>query len=112
MTVLRVEVEVLLVGEAFRGEQQCPLGPPAEEGQMANPTSILAEAERCLRSLSPERPQVASDFLAYRQECEENEATAELLSIPGFKAAFQCAVEQAGSGDVVRFEDIRRDVWD
>ena len=50
------------------------------------------------------------DFLAYLQEREENEATAELLSIPGFEAAFQHAVEQVGSGEVVRFEDIRRDV--
>jgi len=41
---------------------------------------------------------------------EENEATAELLSIPGFEAAFQHAVQQAESGEVVRFEDIRRDV--
>jgi len=41
---------------------------------------------------------------------EENEAIAELLSIPGFEAAFQRAVQQAESGEVVRFEDIRRDV--
>lgn len=77
---------------------------------MANPTSLLAEAERRLRSLSPERLRVASDFLAYLQECEENEATTEMLSVPGFETAFQRAVEQAGSGDVVRFKDIRRDI--
>jgi hypothetical protein len=72
--------------------------------------TALTEAERRLRSLSPERLLVANDFLAYLQEREENEATAELLSIPGFAAAFRRAVEQADRGDVVNFEDIRRDV--
>ena len=42
------------------------------------------------------------DFLAYLQEREGNEATAELLSIPGFEAAFQRAVEQVEGGEVVR----------
>ena len=50
------------------------------------------------------------DFLAYLQEREETEATHELLSILGFEAAFRRAVEQADGGEVVRFEDIRRDV--
>ena len=81
-----------------------------EERQAVNTSAILTEAERRLRSLSSERLRVANDFLAYLQEREENEATAELLSIPGFEAAFQHAVEQADSGEVVRFEDIRRDV--
>ena len=80
------------------------------ERQVVNTSALLIEAEHRLRSLSPERLQVANDFLAYLQEREEDQATAELLSIPGFQAAFRRAVEQADSGDVVRFEDIRRDV--
>jgi len=80
------------------------------ERQMVSISVTLTEAERRLRSLSPERLRVANDFLAYLQEREENEATAELLSIPGFEAAFQRAVQQAESGEVVRFEDIHRDV--
>jgi len=80
------------------------------ERQMVSISVTLTEAERRLHSLSPERLRVANDFLAYLQEREENEATAELLSIPGFEAAFQHAVQQAESGEVVRFEDIRRDV--
>ena len=71
---------------------------------MTNTTSILAEAEQRLRSLSPERLQVANDFLAYLQEREENEATAELLSIPGFEATFCRAVEQVERGEVVRLD--------
>ena len=80
------------------------------ERQAVNTSALLIEAEHRLRSLSPERLQVANDFLAYLQEREEDQATAELLSIPGFQAAFRRAIEQVDSGDVVRFEDIRRDV--
>ena len=71
---------------------------------------VLAEAERRLRALSPERLRVANDFLAYLQEREEREATAELLAIPGFEAAFQRALEQAESGEVVPWEEVQRDV--
>ena len=80
------------------------------ERHVADASVILAEAERRLRSLSPERLRVANDFLAYLQEREENPATTELLNIPGFETAFRRAVEQADRGDIVRFEDIRRDV--
>jgi len=73
------------------------------ERQVATSSTILAEAKHRLCSLSPERLRVANDFLAYLQEHEENKATAELLSIPGFEAAFRRAVEQADRGDVVRF---------
>jgi len=71
---------------------------------------LLEEAERRLRSLSLERLRVANDFLTYLEEREESQATADLLSIPGFEAAFKRAVQQADAGDVVRFEDVRRDV--
>jgi len=77
---------------------------------MTNTTSIVAEAEHRLRSLSSKGLRVANDLLALLQEREENEAIAALLSIPDFEAAFRRAVEQADRGEVVRFEDIRRDV--
>jgi len=73
-------------------------------------TMILAQAERYLRSLSPERLRVAKDFLAYLQEREDSEATAEMPSIPGFKAAFRRALEQAENRAIVRFADIRGSV--
>ena len=72
--------------------------------------ALFTEAQDRLRALSPERLRVANDFLAYLQEREENEATAELLSIPGFDEAFRRGVEQAQSGQVVRLRDARRDV--
>jgi len=44
------------------------------------------------------------------EEREESEATQELLNLPGFETAFRRAVRQAEAGEVVRFEDIHRDV--
>ncbi|MFB2893657.1 hypothetical protein ACE1CI_12165 [Aerosakkonemataceae cyanobacterium BLCC-F50] len=72
--------------------------------------TLLKEAERRLHQLSPDRLRVAVDFLAYLQEREENEATEELLSIPGFTEAFREAVEEAEVGEVVSFDRIRRHV--
>jgi len=76
----------------------------------AHAENVLFEAQNRLRSLSPERLRVANDFLAYLQEREESEATAELLAIPGFEKACQRAIEQAENGDTVSLEAIRRDV--
>jgi len=63
-----------------------------------NTRPTLAEAERRLRSLSPERLRVANDFLAYLLDREESEATAELLSTPGFEEAFRRGIAQADAG--------------
>jgi len=41
---------------------------------------------------------------------EENEATQELLRLPGFEDAFRRTVQQADAGQVVSFESIRRSV--
>ncbi len=73
-------------------------------------TKLLQETERRLRRLSPERLQVASDFLAYLEERESSEATQELLNVPGFEEAFRKAVQQMEQGQVIRFKDIHRDV--
>ena len=73
-------------------------------------TKVLEEARKRLERLSPDRLRVASDFLAYLEEREQSEATEELLQIPGFEDAFHRAVQQVEEGQVVRFEDIQRDV--
>lgn len=70
--------------------------------------ALLQSAEARLRRLSPERLQVADDFLAYLEERESREATRELLSLVGFEAAFEAAVKQARAGDVVPFERLRK----
>ncbi|WP_322658309.1 hypothetical protein [Dendronalium sp. ChiSLP03b] len=72
--------------------------------------AILQEAEKRLRRLSPEKLRVVSDFMAYLEEREENEATAELLNIPGFEEALHEALQQAETGEVVPFDSVRRHV--
>jgi hypothetical protein len=57
-----------------------------------------------------ERLRVANDFLAYLEEREENEATAELLNIEGFEEAFAEAQLQVENGELVSFNTIRRHV--
>ena len=73
-------------------------------------TELLVEAERRLRRLSPDRLQVANDFLSYLEDREGTEATKELLKIPGFEKAYQRALRQMAKGELVDFEEIRRDV--
>ncbi|BAU10897.1 hypothetical protein LEP3755_13890 [Leptolyngbya sp. NIES-3755] len=76
----------------------------------AEDLDLLRQAEKRLHQLSPERLRVANDFLAYLQEREENEATEELLSIPGFEEELREAIREADAGEVVSFDAIRRDV--
>lgn len=78
-----------------------------ERGQEA---LLLEQAEKQLRQLSIERLVVAIDFLSYLAEREENEATQELLEIPGFAIAFQAAQQEVEAGKVIDFDQIQRDV--
>ena len=71
---------------------------------------VLCEAQERLRNLSPERLEVANDFLAYLEDRESSEATAELLAIPGFQDDLERAIEQAENGDTVSLKAIRRNV--
>jgi hypothetical protein len=73
-------------------------------------STLREEAERRLRTLSDDRLRVVLDFMAYLEDRESSEATAELLAITGFEQAFQRAVGQADRGEVVRWEEVRRDV--
>ena len=71
---------------------------------------LLAEAKNYLNNLSLQKLKVAVDFLAYLQEKEEDAATKELLSIPNFESELQAAEAEAEAGEVVSWQDIRRDV--
>jgi hypothetical protein len=81
-----------------------------EDTAFLQEAELLQDAESRLRRLSPERLRVVSDFLAYLEEREENEATAELLNIPGFESAFREATQEAEAGEVVPFSQVRRHV--
>ena len=61
-----------------------------------------------LKSLSPERLRVAVDFLAYLEERESNEATDELLRIPGLKEELQKAKNSRAK--TVNWRRVKKDV--
>jgi hypothetical protein len=71
-------------------------------------TGLLKRAKERLDSLSPERLRVADDFLSYLEERESTEATAELLSIPGFLEAFERAELEIQAGELTPLEQLRR----
>jgi len=73
-------------------------------------TRLIERALQLLYLLSPERLQSVVDFMSYLYERECWEATEELEAIPGFMEGFERAKQQTQANDVVRFEDIRRDV--
>ncbi len=73
-------------------------------------TRLIEKAQELLPLLSPERLQSVVDFMSYLYERECWEATEELEAISGFVEGFERAKKQAKDHDVVRFEDIRRDV--
>ncbi|HEY83940.1 MAG TPA: hypothetical protein G4N96_02325 [Chloroflexi bacterium] len=73
-------------------------------------TASIKQAEQLLHLLSPERLQSVVDFMNYLYERERWEATEELEAIPGFIDGFERAKQQVRNNDVVRFEDIRRNV--
>jgi hypothetical protein len=54
-----------------------------------NVTDIRNQVKQYVDQLSPEKLVVAADFLSYLAERESQEATEELLKIPGFKESFE-----------------------
>jgi hypothetical protein len=73
-----------------------------------NATDLRNQAKQYLEQLSPERLQVAADFLAYLSERESNEATQELLEIPGFYQAFTKAKQNVEQGKVASVDQLKR----
>ncbi len=60
--------------------------------------------------LSPQRLLVAADFVAYLEERESNEATEELLQMPGLADALKRAQGDAETGNLVDWRAVRDDV--
>lgn len=68
------------------------------------------QVKEYIDQLSPERLLVAADFLAYLTERESEEATQELLEIPGFLEAFERGKKEAAAGKVIEWRSVRNDV--
>ena len=72
-------------------------------------TELLRRAKRRLGGLSKEHLLVADHFLAWLEECEGDDMTAELLRIPGFVEQFDQGCKEADEGKLTDFDDIP---WD
>ncbi|WP_013320897.1 hypothetical protein [Gloeothece verrucosa] len=73
-----------------------------------NRVKIRQQIEEYLEQLSPERLLVAADFLAYLAAREENDATEELLNIPGFQEVFEKAKKNVEEGKVISVDKLKR----
>ena len=71
---------------------------------------LRRQASRRIRALSPQRLQVAVDFFAYLQERESNEATEELLRVPGLVDAFKQSAKSSSKTKSVPWRKVRSDV--
>ncbi len=71
-------------------------------------TALRDQAKRRLEGMSPERLHVAADFLAYLEEREADEATAELLAFPGFQEALEEAEAEVQAGRLTPVEELQR----
>ena len=77
---------------------------------VATVAELRRRARRRLAALSPERLQVALDFLAYLEERECSAATDELLRIPGFVDTLKVAEDEAAKAGWADWHKVRRDV--
>ena len=77
---------------------------------LAEQSSVIAsqELKSKIDRLSPERLLVAADFLAYLAERESNDATEELLKIPGFLEVFNQAKKNVAAGKVTTVDQLKR----
>ncbi len=75
-----------------------------------NTTEIRHQINQYLDRLSSDRLQLVADFLAYLAEKESEEATQELLDIPGFIESFESGKKDIAEGRVANWRTIRSDV--
>ena len=67
-------------------------------------------AEHRIRRLPPEKLKVAAEFLAYLEAGASDEATAELLRIPGLLKGVLKAHKEIAAGKGAEWRKVRRDV--
>ncbi|MGD1858929.1 MAG: hypothetical protein ACFB0E_03035 [Leptolyngbyaceae cyanobacterium] len=77
---------------------------------MLNTSNLREQVHDYVEQLPPERLAVVLDFLAYLVEREDNDATAELLAIPGFTTELETAEREADAGELTDWHMIRNDV--
>lgn len=75
-----------------------------------NTTEIRQQINQYLDRLSSDRLQLVAEFLAYLADKESEEATQELLDIPGFIESFERGKKDIAEGRVANWRTIRTDV--
>lgn len=73
-----------------------------------NTIAVRRQAKHRIDQLSSARVQLADELLAYLLDKESDEATEELLSIPGFVEAFEKAKREEAAGLLTPLEKLRR----
>jgi hypothetical protein len=72
-----------------------------------NNTEVRQQINQYLDVLSSERLQLVADFLAYLADKESEDATQELLDIPGFIESFEIGKKDIAEGRVKSWRTIR-----
>nr|WP_322714943.1 hypothetical protein [Nostoc sp. ChiSLP03a]MDZ8216228.1 hypothetical protein [Nostoc sp. ChiSLP03a] len=75
-----------------------------------NDTEVRQQINQYLDVLSSERLQLVANFLAYLADKETEDATQELLDIPGFIESFERGKKDIAEGRVKNWRTIRSDV--
>ncbi|MFN6466425.1 MAG: hypothetical protein RMZ41_032050 [Nostoc sp. DedVER02] len=75
-----------------------------------NNTEVRQQINQYLDGLSSERLELVADFLAYLADKESEDATQELLNIPGFIESFERGKKDIAEGRVKNWRTIRSDV--
>jgi hypothetical protein len=75
-----------------------------------NNIEVRQQINQYLDRLSSERLQLVADFLAYLADKESEDATQELLDIPGFIESFERGKKDIAEGRVKNWRTIRSDV--
>jgi hypothetical protein len=75
-----------------------------------NSTEIRQQIDQYLEQLSSARLQIVADFLAYLADKESEEATQELLDIPGFIESLERGKKDIAEGRLANWRTIRSDV--
>ena len=71
---------------------------------------LLQAAKESLESLPPEQLKVAAEFLKWLDESASEEATEELLKIPGLMEDIEEAERDFAEGKGTNWREVRRDV--
>jgi hypothetical protein len=75
---------------------------------IARAMEMQEQINHYLKQLSLERLQVVADFVAYLADKESEEATQELLKIPGFVESFEKGKKDISEGRIKPLEQLKR----